>query len=336
MIRIGVIGFGYWGPNIVRNFNAGSNSQVCVIYDQDKKACLRAKSQYPNIRVVSDPEQIIRSKDIDAIAIVTPVSTHYELAKKALECGKHVFVEKPFTSTVREAEKLISLAQKKNLKIMVDHTFVFTGAVRKIKELIDKGSLGKLYYYDSTRVNLGLFQHDVNVIWDLAVHDLYIMDYLIQQKPVALVAVGSEHFGRKLENIAYLTLYFQNNFIAHFNVNWISPVKIRMTLLGGDKKMLLWDDLQSDEKIRIYDKGVDIKTKERVYKTLVDYRSGDMWSPKVDQTEALKLQSEYFIDCITNNKTPLNDGHAGLRILRILEASDKSLKNSNKIIKLKI
>ncbi len=336
MIRIGVVGFGYWGPNIIRNFNSIAGGEVSAIWDIDKKARMRAKPLWPRIKIAASFNEIVTSKGIDAVAIVTPVFTHFDLAKKALENGKHIFVEKPFTSTVAQAEDLISLAEKKRLKIMVDHTFIFTGAVRKIKELINKNSLGKLYYYDSTRVNLGLFQHDVNVVWDLAVHDLYIMDYLIKQKPVAVIAVGAEHFGRKFENIAFLTLYFNDSFIAHFNVNWLSPVKLRMTLIGGNKKMLLWDDMQSDEKIRIYDKGVDIKTKEGLYNLLVDYRSGDMCAPKIDHAEALKLETEHFVNCIKTNKTPINDGYAGLRVLKILEASDKSLRNSSKVVKLRI
>lgn len=336
MIKVGVVGFGYWGPNIVRNFNSGLDTKVCVICDIDKKACKRAKVLYPNINIVSESDKVLNSKGIDIVAIVTPTSTHFKLARGALKNGKHVFVEKPFASSVKEAEELINLAEKKNLKIMVDHTFIFTGAVRKIKELIDKNYLGKLYYYDSTRVNLGLFQHDVNVIWDLAVHDLYIMDYLIKQEPVAILTVGSKHFFKKLENIAYLTLFFKDSFMAHFNVNWLSPVKVRMTLIGGDKKMLLWDDLESDEKLRIYDKGIDIKTKEGVYNLLVNYRGGDMWAPRIDRQEALKLETDYFLDCIKNNKTPINDGYAGLRILKILEASSESLRKSSKIVKLRL
>lgn len=336
MIRVGVVGFGYWGPNIVRNFNTTPGAEVKVICDTDKKARARARSLYPDIEVVSSVKAAVSAKNIDAVAIVTPVFTHFGLAREALRNGKHVFVEKPFTSNIAQAEELIDIARKKRLKIMVDHTFIFTGAVKKIKELIDTNNLGKLYYYDSTRVNLGLFQHDVNVIWDLAVHDIYVMDYLIRQKPRAVIAVGGEHFGRKLENVAYLTLYFDDNFIAHFNVNWLSPVKVRMTLIGGAKKMLLWDDLHSDEKVRVYDRGIDIKTKEGVYNLLVDYRSGDMHAPKIDHTEALKAEAEYFLECIKNNTTPVNDGHAGLRVLKILEASDESLKNRNKIIKVKL
>ncbi|MBF0473749.1 MAG: Gfo/Idh/MocA family oxidoreductase, partial [Nitrospirae bacterium] len=257
-----------------------------------------------------------------------------EIARAALLNGKHVFVEKPFTSTVAEAIDLIEIADKKGLKIMVDHTLLFTGSVRKIKELIDNKELGNIYYYDSTRINLGLFQHDVNVIWDLAPHDLSIMDYIIEDRPIAITANGVDHFKRGLEDVAYITIYFENNIIAHFNMNWLSPVKMRTTVIGGDKKMLIWNDLAADEKIKIYDRGVNIESKEGVYKLLVDYRSGDIWTPKIDMTEALKLEAEYMIDCIYNNITPINDGNAGLSVVRILEASLLSIKNNGKMVNL--
>jgi predicted dehydrogenase len=334
MIKIGTIGFGYWGPNVVRNFQSTAGAQVISICDMDKEALNRAQKNYPEIRLISNPDKLIASPEIDAVAIVTPVYTHFELAKKAIENGKHIFVEKPFASSVAEAEELIELGDKKNVKIMVDHTFLFTGAVKKIKEIINDGVLGNLYYYDSTRVNLGLFQHDINVIWDLAPHDLSIMDYVIQEKPVGITATGIEHFGRGLEDVAYITVFFEKDIIAHFNVNWLSPVKIRMTLIGGEKKMLVWNDLESDEKVKIYDRGVNIGDKEGIYELLVSYRSGDIMIPTVDKTEALKLEAEYFCDCIENNKTPINDGNAGLRVVRILEASDLSIKNSGKMIKL--
>jgi predicted dehydrogenase len=281
--------------------------------------------------VTSDCNDIIFSKDIDAVAVITPVSTHYELAKRALQNGKHIFVEKPFTATVAQAAELIELAEKKNLMIMVDHTFVFTGAVRKIKEIIEGNILGDIYYYDSMRVNLGLFQHDVNVVWDLAPHDFSIMDYLIDEKPEAITASGKSHINAH-EDVAYITAYFQNNIIAHFNVNWLSPVKVRTTLIGGERKMLVWNDVDADEKIKLYDKGVEVKNKENVYNLLVSYRSGDMWAPKVDQVEALKLEAEYFVDCVTNGKTPVNDGHAGLRVVKMLEACNKSLKNHGQMV----
>ncbi len=334
MLNIGIVGYGYWGPNIARNFSAVEGVKVAAICDNRQDALTRAKKAHPNVDIFTDYRDITRSNSIDVVAIVTPVSTHFQLAKDALKNGKHIFVEKPFTANVMEATKLIELADKNSLKIAVDHTFLFTGAVKKIKEMVDDRKLGELYYYDSTRVNLGLFQHDVNVIWDLAPHDLSVMDYVIKEKPIAITATGIDHFGRNLANIAYITVYFKSNLIAHFNLNWLSPVKIRMTLIGGEKRMLVWNDLETDEKIKIYDKGVSVKNTESVYNLLVEYRSGDMWAPRVDHTEALKLELAYFIDCINKNKNPINDGKAGLRIVEMLEASDASLRAKGKLIKL--
>jgi predicted dehydrogenase len=323
-MNFGVIGYGYWGPNVVRNLATLDGMRVTAIADMSATARTRAQKAYPSIPVTADVPSILTSTEIDAIAIVTPVWTHYELAKAALENGKHVFVEKPLTSNSEQGEELIELAQKKNLRLMVDHTFLFTGAVRKIRQLLNEQALGKLYYYDSTRVNLGLFQHDINVIWDLAPHDLSIMDYLIGKSPEAIVATGQRHLNGH-EDIAYLTLYFPDNVIAHVNVNWLSPVKIRMTLIGGEKKMLLWNDLVADEKLRIYDKGVDITSQEGVYDMLVSYRSGDMWSPQLDRTESLRTELTYFAECVSNGCDPFNDGQSGLRVVKILEAATRSL-----------
>jgi predicted dehydrogenase len=265
--------------------------------------------------------------------VITPVWTHFELAKAALLNGKHVFVEKPFTSTPQQAEELIELADRKRLKIMVDHTFLFSGAVRKIRELVDDGTLGDLYYFDSTRVNLGLFQHDVNVVWDLAPHDLSIMDYVIKAKPEAVVATGGRHLNG-LADVAFITVYFPHDVIAHINVNWLSPVKVRKTLIGGEKKMLVWNDLEADEKIKVYDKGVQMTNGRGVYDLLVSYRSGDVCAPRIEQTEALKVELEYFIDCILNDRTPFNDGAAGLRVVKILEAADQSLQGRGRVVSL--
>jgi predicted dehydrogenase len=331
MIRVGVIGYGYWGPNIVRNFQQADGSRVVAVCDQSDKSLRRALQAYPEMRVCTEANDLLTAVDIDAIAVVTPVWTHFELAKKALENGKHVFVEKPFTATAAQAEELIELAERKNLKIMVDHTFLFTGAVKKIRALIDEDTLGNLYYYDSTRVNLGLFQHDVNVIWDLAPHDLSIMDYVISQKPQAVVATGERHLNG-VADVAFITLYYPDNMIGHINVNWLSPVKVRSTLIGGEKKMLLWNDIEADEKIKIYDKGVQFTNGEAVYQQLVSYRTGDMWAPKVEQIEALKAEAAYFIECLTQDKKPFNDGQAGLRVVRMLEAADKSLLQKGKVI----
>ncbi len=334
MINFGVIGFGYWGPNIVRNLTFLRGASVKVICDGNTSALKQSRMLYPHVHASRDNNDILKSKNIDAVAIVTPVSTHYELAKKALEGGKHIFVEKPFVETVGQAERLIALAQKKKLQIMVDHVFNFTGAVRKIKEVMERNTLGDLYYYDSFRASLGLFRNDVNVIWDLAPHDFSIIDYVIKSKPVAITAHGVDHFKRGHENIAYITVYFENRFIAHINVNWLSPVKIRTTLIGGRKKMLLWDDQEADEKIKIYDKGVKVSNKKGIYRLMVDYRSGNAWSPRIDRTEALKTELEYFLRCIAKNTTPINDGKAGLRVMKLLLATDESLKKRGKMIKL--
>lgn len=331
MLRVGVIGYGYWGPNIVRNFNASERAKVVAVCDKSAGARGRLARNNPGVTVTADACEIVRSPDIDIVTVITPVSTHYELARAALENGKHVFVEKPFTSTAAEAEELIEMAERKGLKIIVDHTFLFTSAVRRIKQIIDEGVLGELYYYDSTRVNLGLFQHDVNVIWDLSPHDFSIMDHIIRERPQAIAATGKAHINSK-EDIAYIMVYFQNNIIAHFSVNWLSPVKLRTTLIGGEKKMLVWNDVDADEKIKVYDRGVDVTSREGIYDLLVNYRSGDMWAPKVDQTEALRLETEYFVDCIEKDETPFNDGRAGLRVVRMLEACDESLRNNGRMV----
>ena len=333
MIHIGVIGYGYWGPNIVRNLRGLEGCEVGGVCDLSPAALKRVAQAHPGVPVTTDPTELLTSTEIDAIAVVTPVSTHFDLAKAALENGKHVFIEKPFTSTTHQAEELIELAERKKLTIMVDHTFLFTGAVRKIRELLDDGVLGDLYYYDSTRVNLGLFQHDVSVIWDLAPHDLAIMDFLIRAKPDAVIATGETHLNG-LVDVAYLTIYFPGNTIAHINVNWLSPVKIRTTLIGGEKKMLVWNDLEADEKIKVYDKGVQVQNGHGLYDLLVSYRAGDMWAPRVEQSEALKVELGYFIDCVTKNQTPVNDGVAGCRVVRLLEAADQSLSARGKAIQL--
>jgi predicted dehydrogenase len=302
-----------------------------AVCDKSAAALKRAGRAYPGVKLTTDCEELLRSPDIDAIAVVTPVWTHFELARTALENGKHVFVEKPFTSTAPQAEQLIELAARKNLQIMVDHTFLFSGAVRKIRQLVDDGTLGPLYYFDSTRVNLGLFQHDVSVVWDLAPHDLSVMDYLIGVPPEAVVATGAKHLNGHAD-MAFITVYFPGNIVAHVNVNWLSPVKVRTTLIGGRDKMLMWNDLEPDEKIKVYDKGVEITARQGVYDLLVSYRSGDVWAPKVDSTEALKLELTYFLDCILRKETPSNDGLAGLRIVRLLEAADESLNNRGRLV----
>ena len=332
-MNFGVIGYGYWGPNIVRNLRGIEGSEVVAIAEVSASARTRAQKAHPGVKVVSDAAELFKSPDIDAIAVISPVWTHYDLAKAALMNGKHVFVEKPFTSNSAQGEELIELAESKRLTVMVDHTFLFTGAVRKIDELIRDGSLGRLYYYDSTRVNLGLFQHDINVLWDLAPHDLSIMDYLIKASPEAIVATGQGHLNGH-EDVAYMTIYFPDKVIAHINVNWLSPVKVRTTLIGGEKRMLLWNDLEADEKLKIYDKGVDIDSREGVYNLLVSYRSGDMYAPQLEQVEALRQELSYFIECIENGRRPFNDGQAGLRVVRMLEAASASMKRKGELVAL--
>jgi predicted dehydrogenase len=339
MLNIGVIGYGYWGPNVARNFHGTAGAKLAMVSDLSEKRLGLAKNHYPFVRGTTDPLELIRATDVDAVAIVTPVFAHYEMAKAALLAGKHIFVEKPFTATSAQARELVDLAAQKNLRIMVDHTFLFTGAVRKIKELVDAGELGRLLFYDSVRVNLGLFQHDVNVIWDLAPHDLSIMAHVIAQKPRAISAHGSVHFAGGFEDIAYVSVEFEDNgFIAHFHVNWLSPVKVRRTLISGDRKMLVWDDLDADEKVRIYDRGVDIKSanggKNGVHELLVSYRSGDVHIPRLEAAEALKAEAQYFVECVEKGQDPFNDGRAGLQVVRLLEAADESIKNGGKRVEL--
>ena len=330
-MNFGVIGYGYWGPNIVRNLMNIEGSQVLAIAEISAGARGRAQKAYPGVKVTPDTDEVIKSTEIDAIAVVSPVWTHYELTKRALEAGKHVFVEKPFTSNVAQAEELVELASRKKLKIMVDHTFLFTGAVKKIRQLVDDGALGNLYYYDSTRVNLGLFQHDINVLWDLAPHDLSIMDHVLKGNPEAVVATGQGHLNGH-EDVAFMTLYYPEKVIAHINVNWLSPVKVRTTLIGGEKRMLVWNDLEADEKVKIYDKGVNITSREGVYDLLVSYRSGDMWAPQLEQVEALRHEMTYFVECIENDKQPFNNGCAGLRVVKMLEAASESLSKKGALV----
>jgi predicted dehydrogenase len=337
MINVGVIGYGYWGPNVARNFHACPGVALTSVSDLSAKRLDLARAHYPFIKTYSDHRDLIRAKDVDVIAIVTPVSSHYALAREALKAGKHIFIEKPFTATSAQAQRLIDLAARKGLRIMVDHTFLFTGAVKKMRELIDSGELGNLFFYDSVRVNLGLFQHDVNVNWDLAPHDLSIMSYLIRDQPVSVAANGSIHYSAH-EDIAYISLQFERpDFIAHFHVNWLSPVKIRSTLISGDKKMLIWDDLSSDEKIKIYDRGVAFGNgngSNGIHKLLVSYRSGDIHIPKIENTEALRAEVQYFVACLEKNEDPFNDGRAGLQVVRILEAVDRSMKSGGRKVKL--
>lgn len=326
MLGISVIGYGYWGPNLVRNFSQVPNVRVVSVCDQRPERRAYVESVYPAIKTCADVRDVWSNPAIEAVAIATPVSSHYELALQALRAGKHVFVEKPFTTTSVEAERLIEEAEKRQLTLMVDHTFVYTSAVRKIKELIDDGSTGKIMYYDSVRVNLGLFQHDVNVLWDLAVHDLSIMDFLFERSPVTIAATGMAHVRGQPENLAYLTCYFSDDLIAHFHVNWLAPVKVRQTLIGGSQKMIVYDDIEMSEKIKVYDKGITLSDNPAdIYQLKVGYRAGDMWAPRLDNIEALQIEANHFVDCITKRRKPLTDGSVGLRVVRILEAASQSI-----------
>jgi predicted dehydrogenase len=332
MIRVGVIGYGYWGPNIVRNFMEVPGATVEAVSDVSSARLDHLHVRYPSIKVTTDARELFNDPAIDAIIVVTPVSTHFELAVEALRAGKNVLVEKPLAATSEQALTLIEEAQRRNLVLMVDHTFVYTGAVRKIREIVTSNTLGDIYYYDSVRVNLGLFQSDVNVIWDLAVHDLSIMDYVLPIKPIAVSATGISHIPGKPENVAYMTLFFPNRQIAHLHVNWLAPVKVRRTLIGGSERMIVYDDLEPSEKVKIYDRGVTLfPQSEAAYELLVSYRSGDMRAPRLDATEGLRTETLHFIDCIENNKRPETDGQGGLRIVRIVEAAEKSLRNRGQL-----
>jgi predicted dehydrogenase len=326
-MNIGLIGYGYWGPNLARNFSANPDLDLAYICDFSQKRLKVASDSFKQAKLVTDPLVLVKDTDLDAVAIATPVSTHFELAKKALENGLHVWLEKPMTAKVEEAEELIELAEKRGRILHVDHTFVYTGAVQKIKELFEKGELGDLIYYDSTRVNLGLFQQDVDVIWDLAPHDISIMNHLMPLKKLAVSATGSAFYGNGIVPKALLTVYMDNNTLGHINVSWVSPVKIRQTLIGGTSKMVLYDDNQPSEKIKVYDSGVSLyETNEELYHLKVQYRVGDMWAPKVSDHEALSLATQHFVDCITNGQPSLTDGFAGLEVVKILVASQKSMR----------
>jgi predicted dehydrogenase len=336
-IRVAVIGCGYWGPNLIRNFFDTPGCSVTAICDLSQDRLNQLKKRHPSVRTSTDVDEILRDAAVDAVAIATPVHTHARLAEAALRVGKHVLVEKPMTTTARDAEMLVRLADQSSLTLMVDHTFVYTGAVRRIKSLIDSSELGKLYYYDSVRVNLGLIQHDVSVIWDLAAHDLAIMDHLIEQRPISISATAATHFPGGMADVAYITVQFEDNLIAHFHVNWLSPVKVRQVLLGGDRRMVLYDDIQATEKVKVYDRGVQWSDDPDEVRTqaLVGYRLGDVFIPQLDQTEALRNECAHFIESIRNDTKPLTDGESGLRNVRMLEAAEFSLRHDGAVQRLR-
>jgi len=335
MIKVGVIGYGYWGPNLVRNFMEAPGSTVVSVCDLRPERLEVLTVRYPSIQIGNDYTELLRDSSIDAIVIATPVSSHFELGMAALKAGKHVLIEKPLAANAAQASQLIDEAASSKRVLMVDHTFVYTAAVRKIRELITSNALGDIYYYDAVRVNLGLFQHDVNVIWDLAIHDLSIMEYVLPAKATAVSATGISHIPGQPENVAYITLFFPNAQIAHVHVNWLTPVKVRHTLIGGSEKMILYDDLEPSEKVKIYDRGVTLsQSPEAVYEMLVSYRSGDMWAPRLDATEALQTEAQHFIDCIEHGTQPETDGGAGLRLVKIVEAAEKSLRGRGELVEI--
>jgi predicted dehydrogenase len=335
MIGIGVVGYGYWGPNLVRNFAECKGAAVRMVCDLRKDQLDKVERRYPGVRVTTTPADVWNDPAVDAVVIATPVQHHFELAMEALRAGKHVLVEKPITSTSEQASRLIDEAASRRLVLMVDHTFVYTGAVRKMRELVESGELGDIYYYDSVRINLGLFQHDVNVLWDLAVHDLSIMDYVLRQRPIAVSATGLAHVANRPENIAYMTMFFNSSLIAHVHANWLSPVKVRRTLLSGSRRMVVFDDLEASEKIKVYDRGISLNpSPENVYQMLIGYRAGDMWAPQLPVTEALALEASHFVACVGDGSTPTTDGTAGLQVVRLLEAATKSMSEQGRPVSL--
>ena len=332
MIQVGVIGYGYWGPNLVRNFVENPGSCVVAVSDLQPARLSQAQARYPAVRTTTDCHELFADPTIDAIVIATPVSTHFGLAMRGLQAGKHILAEKPLALTSEQASRLVEEADRRGRVLMVDHTFVYTGAVRKIRELVASHELGDIYYYDSVRVNLGLFQHDVNVIWDLAVHDLSIMDHVLPSRPCVVSATGMSHVPGEPENIAHLTLFYDGTMFAHIHVNWLAPVKVRRTLIGGSRKMIVYDDLEPSEKIKVYDKGITINgsadadtVRPSVYRMLIDYRVSDMWAPYVDRTEALQTEASHFLRCIEHGEHPMSSGEDGLRVVRILEAATQSM-----------
>lgn len=333
MIRAGVIGYGYWGPNVARNFSEVLSSELHTICDLRPDRLEHAAKLHPLAKITRDYREVLSDPEIDAVAIVTPLSSHYSLAMEALRAGKHVLAGKPLASSSEEVKKLIEEAQKRQLVLMVDHTYVYSDAVRQIKKMVDSGELGEIYYYDSVRINLGMFRRDTNVLWDLAAHDLAIMDFIFGARPHGISALGISHVPGESENLAYVTCFYENNKVGHIHVNWLAPVKVRSVMIGGDKKMLVYDDLETHEKIKVYDKGVTMSD-ERGVREMMGYRTGDVRIPKIDTVEPLRQELEHFISCIQNGSVPLTDGRAGLRVVQVLEAAAHSMKNGGNVVEL--
>lgn len=328
MIKIGLLGFGYWGKNLARNINSSPNCELIYICEPNKELAQQCNNNYPHVNVVENYEKIINDETIDAVVIATPVSSHFELAKASLESNKHVLVEKPMTSSSETALELCQIAEARSKTLMVDHTFLYTGAIEKIKELVDSNEIGKLQYIDSSRINLGLFQRDVNVIWDLAPHDLSICLHLFNKMPKSVQATGISHLNNNMENIAYMTLNYHEDFIAHFNFSWISPVKIRKMMIGGDSKMIVYDDVEPTEKVKIYDSGITAKNPDQINNLIIDYRAGDIHVPKISIDEALSKMINDFVSSIEFKHAPLSDSNLGYKVVKIIESSEISLKNN--------
>jgi len=336
-VRIAVVGCGYWGQNLVRNFWELDNVELTTVCDTNTSSLQRIRRRFPTVELSRDYQEVLSNPDVDAIVLATPVSTHYDFARRALLAGKHVLVEKPMTTSSSEALELIELAEKCGKTLMVDHTFLYTSAVRQIKQLVNKDEIGDLLYFDSVRINLGLVQSDINVLWDLAPHDFAIMDHICDREPVSVSAIGVNHLGCPYENIAYVTVRFNShsNLLAHFHVNWLAPVKIRQTLIGGSKKMIVYDDMEPTEKVKVYDKGITVNhDPEQRTRLLTGYRNGDMLAPNLDTSEALRLMAKEFADSILTGRRPLTDGRAGYRVVRLLEAAQQSLEQNGREIEL--
>ncbi len=333
-VGVAVIGYGYWGPNLVRNFAEQPAAKMVAVSDLSVERLTQVHTRYPKVKLTTDFRDILADPNVDAVVVATPVSSHFDIAMRALQAGKHVLVTKPMTASSEQTARLIEEAEQRGLVLMVDHTFVFTGAVQTLKQLVDSGNLGQLYYYDSVRVNLGLFQRDVNVLWDLAVHDLAIMDYVLGQRPVAVAATGSAHVPGHQVNLAYLTCYYTGSLITHHHVNWLAPLKIRRTLIGGARQMIVYDELEPSEKIKVYDKGIILADSQGAVESMIGYRTGDMWAPKLSLTEGLRVEAEHFLECVAHRRQPLTDGHCGLRIISILEAAARSLAQQGRPVEL--
>ncbi len=335
LIGVGVVGYGYWGPNLVRNFANNESSRVVAVSDLDPARLALSKRRHPDIMTTSDFEDLLQDPRIDVVVIATPVHTHYDLALATLKAGKHAFVEKPLAPTSDQVRRLIDEADKRNLILMVDHTFLYTPAVQKIRELLAENVLGDIFYYDSIRSSLGLFQSDVNVIWDLAVHDISIIQHILDDEPVAVSATGSSHVAGSPENMAHITLFFQGSCVAHISVNWLSPIKVRQTFIAGSRKMIVYDDVEPTEKIKVYDKGITLNgLPEKAHQLRIGYRAGDMWAPHISAKEALQTEVDHLIDCLRSGKTPISSGTSGLRVVEVLEAASRSIAEQGRPIPL--